>query len=75
MILAVLAAIELVVLHTPDGLPLEVNPRAIVRINEPRSQDTGHFHGSVKCLVFTSDTHYFPVAETCTQVHQLLGVQ
>jgi hypothetical protein len=65
-------ALHLVRLTGPDNQTVLINPEQVIALREPRGGQGEHFHASVKCLVFTSDSKYTPVAETCAEVRQKL---
>jgi hypothetical protein len=68
----VLLALRLVQFTGPDNQLILLNPEQIIGLKEPRGQPGAHFHASVKCLVFTSDSKYTPVIETCSEVRRKL---
>jgi hypothetical protein len=63
-------AVQFIILTAPTGQPIEVNPKAIVAMREPRGAE--HFHKSAHCLLSTSDGKWVTVAESCAEVHKIL---
>jgi hypothetical protein len=63
-------AVLFVILTAPTGQPIEVNPKAVVAMREPRGSE--HFHKSARCLLSTSDGKWVTVTESCAQVKKLL---
>jgi len=66
----VFVAVHFIQLTGPDGQRIEINPEEIVSIREPRSTD--HFAPGTKCILFTSDSKYSVVQETCEAVDEAL---
>ena len=67
-----LLVLRLVMLHGPDEQLIQMNPESVVALRDPRGRPGEHFHASVHCLIFTSDSKYTPVQETCAEVKQKL---
>jgi len=67
MMLAVTLALNLVLLHTPDGQALYLNAATVVTIRKPRAYE-GHLHDGVMCLVHLTDGKWIGVSEDCDQV-------
>jgi hypothetical protein len=68
----IILALRLIALTGPDRQMVLINPEQVVALREPRGQPGEHFHAGVKCLVFTGDSKYTPVIETCSEVRQRL---
>lgn len=65
--------IVLILLHTPGGHEVEINPSQIVSLRAAEGGEKNQlFTGEVHCMVNTSDGKYITVAETCEQVHTLV---
>jgi uncharacterized protein YlzI (FlbEa/FlbD family) len=58
--------VHLLLLHSPDGQLIELNPHEISSIMEPRVDQ--HTHGSVKCVITMTNGKFFGVAEDCKTV-------
>jgi hypothetical protein len=62
------AAVALITLSGPGGQYVVVNAREIVSLRAPRAND--HLAKDVRCIVFTVDSKFTGVAETCAEVRQ-----
>jgi hypothetical protein len=60
-----LVALTLIVLTGPGGQIVKINPDEVVSLRAPRSTD--HMPKTVRCIVFTTDTKFIGVEETCDQ--------
>jgi hypothetical protein len=60
-----LIALTLIVLTGPGGQNVKINPDEVVSLRAPRSTD--HMPKTVHCIVFTTDTKFIGVEETCDQ--------
>jgi hypothetical protein len=60
-----LFALTLVVLTGPGGQIVKINPDEVVSLRAPRSTD--HMPKTIHCIVFTTDTKFIGVEETCDQ--------
>jgi hypothetical protein len=65
-----LFALTLVVLTGPGGQLIKVNPDEVVSLRTPRGID--HMPKTVHCIVFTTDTKFIGVEETCDQADSKL---
>jgi hypothetical protein len=65
-------ALSLIELTGPDKQHIEVNPSEVVALRAPRPAEATHFAPGVKCLVYTTDTHFIGVRETCAEVRDLI---
>jgi hypothetical protein len=68
----ILLALHLVRLTGPDNQLVLINPEQVIALRDPRGRPGEHFHQSVHCLVFTADSKYTPVTETCPEVRRRL---
>jgi hypothetical protein len=68
----ILLVLHLVRLTGLDHQVILLNPESVIALKEPRGQKSEHFAEAVKCLVFTSDSKYTAVLETCAQVRDKL---
>jgi hypothetical protein len=67
------AAVVLVLLHTPKGYEVYVNPESVTSMHADRPGATHEvFTDAVKCLLNLSDGKFVSVIETCDQVRALL---
>jgi hypothetical protein len=62
-------ALMLIVLTGPGGQKVEVNPKQIVSIRNPRADLTT----GIRCLIHTTDGKYIAVVELCDTVRAKLG--
>ena len=62
--------LQLLVLTGPNGNKVEINPKLITSIREP--QVVGHYDPKVRCVIYTSDSQFIGVRETCERVRQIL---
>jgi hypothetical protein len=67
--LAGLAAVTFVVLHSPTGGEIIVNPAAVTSMRG--GEKSGHFAAGLHCLINTSDGKFVTVVETCETVRGL----
>lgn len=67
-----LIALQLLVLHRPDGGTLYINPGEIAFVAEPRKRPGSTLDPATRCVVFMSDRHFIGVMETCAAIKQLL---
>jgi hypothetical protein len=58
--------LTLIALTGPDGQTVWINPADVVSVREPRGE--GHFDADVHCLLYTADSKFIAVTETCDQV-------
>lgn len=66
-------ALRLIVLHYPDGQPVEINPAQVTSTRGPvASGQQTHFSTKVKCMVNLTDGKFVAVVETCAEVRALL---
>jgi hypothetical protein len=65
-----LFALTLIVLTGPGGQLIKVNPDEVVSLRTPRGID--HMPKTVHCIVFTTDTKFIGVEETCDQADNKL---
>lgn len=70
LIVALIAALEMIELTGPDQQMIEVNRNEIVSLRAPRVSD--HFAPGTRCLVFTTDGKYIAVTQTCESVNDRL---
>jgi hypothetical protein len=63
-------ALVLIMLTGPGGQVVKINPDEVVSLRSPRSTD--HMPRSVHCMVFTTDTKFIGVEETCAEADDKL---
>jgi hypothetical protein len=64
--------IRLVVVHTPDGQAVQLNPQAVIQLRVPQKVE-GHFPPGVKCIVNTFDGKITSTVEDCQTIARELG--
>lgn len=71
----ILAALSMFIsLHQVDGRKVLVNPRWVIQLVEPRSEEDparGLIEG-VECILFFTTGKYLSVVETCDKVRTLM---
>ena len=68
-------AIALVLVHSPNGDVIEINPDQIVslRAAAPGKEEVDRlYHKSVKCLIVTADGKSIPAVESCMDIKALI---
>ena len=68
-------AIQLVLVHSPNGDVIEINPDQIVslRAAAPGKEEADRlYHKSVKCLIITADGKSIPAIEDCNTIKVLI---
>ena len=71
----ILAILQLIELHGPNGQRIEVNVAQISSIRGTGVLSTphkGHFHSDVHCILTMTNGNFNAVTETCEQVNQLI---
>ena len=68
--LALVLALDTIVLMGADGKPIELNPANVTAFRAPRLVD--NFIAWAKCRIFTNDGRFLSVGETCEQVSEKL---
>ena len=66
-----IATIQLVLVHSPNGDVIEINPDQIVslRAAAPGKEEADRlYHKSVKCLIITADGKSIPAVENCAEI-------
>jgi hypothetical protein len=63
--------LTLVLLHSPTGGAIYVNPDTVTTMRSPPAEKNKHFTDEAKCLLNTSDGKFISVVETCDQVRTL----
>ena len=70
-----IATIQLVLVHSPNGDVIEINPDQIVslRAAAPGKEEADRlYHKSVKCLIITADGKSIPAVENCVEIKSLI---
>jgi uncharacterized protein YlzI (FlbEa/FlbD family) len=67
----ILLALQLIELTGPDNQAIEVNPKQIITIREPRGKEE-HFPHGTRCLLNMADGKIVVVQETCEKVDEEL---
>jgi hypothetical protein len=62
--------LQLVLLTTPDGQSVAINPDEVVSVRPP---SPGH-HAHIKCVIYTSDGKFTAVREDCATVNHKLDL-
>lgn len=71
---ALLAALDLVELHGPEGQKAYVNSHEISSLREPTAGDLKRtFPRNTRCIVVTTNAKFMAVVETCTQIRDMVG--
>lgn len=65
--ITMMIAQTLIELTGPDNQVIEMNPAEIVSMRVPRHTDD-HFAKGIHCIIFTSDSKYTSVQESCREV-------
>jgi hypothetical protein len=60
------AAVQLLLVHGPDGQQIGFNPQTIVTMRVPRAPH--HFAPGTHCLISTNDGKLLAVHETCAAI-------
>ena len=68
--LLLVIGVQLIAFTGPNGNKIEINPKLITSIREP--QVVGHYDPKVRCVIYTSDSQFIGVKETCDRVRQML---
>ena len=75
MLLPLLVAVQIVVLHVPDGYEIRVNPAHILTLRET-SEAAGHANRllvrGAHCVVGLTSGKFIAVTESCRDVQRLL---
>jgi threonine dehydratase len=67
------AAVALIVLHSPDGHVVLVNPDGVTSMHSAiAGQKNQNISDKVRCLVNTTDGKFVSVIETCDAVRELI---
>ena len=66
------AVISLVLLHSPDGYVVQINPEQVTSLVEERKTKDRLYHESAHCLVRLADGTNVAVTETCDRVKEIL---
>lgn len=73
-IAVLIAALDLLEVHGPDGQMAFVNVHEIASIRAPTTFDLGrHFAKGSKCVLLTTDGKFLAVVETCAEIRALLS--
>jgi hypothetical protein len=64
--------ISLILLHSPDGSPVEVNPEQITSLVKEKESGNRLYPDNAKCLVRMADGTRIPVTETCDEIQKIL---
>jgi len=66
-----IATIQLVLVHSPNGDVIEINPDQIVSLRAAapgKLEEDRLYHKSVKCLIVTADGKSIPAVENCAEI-------
>jgi hypothetical protein len=73
MIVAILAAVQLITLHTPDGREVAVAPEQVTSLTSSKeNQENKLITGAAHCLVNLADGKFISVREDCIVVRKAL---
>lgn len=64
-------AVVIIILHTPGGYEVGINPDKIVSMREDEGR--ANISGHVQCLINTNDGKFIGVIESCEEVRSLMG--
>jgi hypothetical protein len=70
-----LIAVHFLIVHSPDGREIDINPAGITSLRERREGDYATervFSKNVKCWVGTSDGKFVTTIETCAEIRRRL---
>jgi hypothetical protein len=69
-----LVATQLITVHQIDGRAVDINPRQITKVAEPRAagDPKKQMHDEVNCVIYFVDGSYLSVDETCPKVRELI---
>jgi hypothetical protein len=67
----VIIMLTLVLLHSPTGGAIYINPDSVTTMRSPPAENNKHFTDEAKCMLNTSDGKFISVTETCDQVRAL----
>jgi len=73
-LVALSAIVHFMELHTPDGIPIEVNVAEISSIRVPKDSPDAHLVDGVNCVLFMTNGKFISVTETCKQVDGLIAM-
>ena len=69
LLLAVLAAVEFIEVHGPDGQVAFVNTNEISTLRAPTSSDLNrHFSKETHCIIVTTNGKFLSSVETCNEL-------
>ena len=67
-----LATIDMLELHGPDGQIVFINDHEISSLRQPIHNDLKHFVKGTKCIVVTTDGKFVAVIETCVKIRDIM---
>lgn len=65
---SLVALVQFITLHGPDGQQYLVNPEQITTLREPSNEDVRHFHTGTHCIIVTTSGKFVAVREDCDDV-------
>lgn len=65
-------ALLIIVLHSVEGIEIDVNPKEITSMRAGKAGEGGHLTEGVRCLVNLSDGKFVSVVETCERIRSLI---
>jgi hypothetical protein len=65
-------ALNLIVLHGPDGAEIDINLNEVSSIRDRSVASEGHFAKGVNCLLFMTNGKVIGVREDCDQVRMMV---
>ena len=72
LVTLLMANIEMLELHGPDGQTVFINDHEISSLRMPVVNDLRHFAKGTKCVVVTTDGKFVAVVETCVKVRDMM---
>jgi hypothetical protein len=68
-----LVAVTLIMLHTPGGQPVEINPRLVTSLHHKLpGEDNKLITDDANCVVMLADGKFVAVTESCYEVRKLM---
>lgn len=72
MLTLLAAAVSFVVVTTPGGLTVDLNPSEIISLRQPRDDEHKGTQKDVRCVIFTADGKFIAALEECLDIKQMI---